>query len=106
MVVLVVVDVMTSCCILVVEFESFSPINSHNKLIININKLITQSIFNYYYIFLLILLTSVNQESIFDGGFSAVLAWCVVTFLLYVMMSGVKTWNELYIIKYSTLFFI
>ena len=30
----VVVAVMTNCCTLVVEFESFSPINRHNKLII------------------------------------------------------------------------
>lgn len=37
-VVLVDGDVMTNCCILVVEFESFSPINRHNKLIINKKK--------------------------------------------------------------------
>ena len=33
-VVLVVEAVMTNCCTLVVEFESFSPINRHNMLII------------------------------------------------------------------------
>lgn len=44
-VVLVVGAAMTYCCILVAEFESFSPINRHNKLIIK-----TSSLHNPYLI--------------------------------------------------------